>query len=80
MHFDPRSATFLFRFRHDPAIEAPTLLYVPNIHYPNGDRVQAPEGEIERMEDEQLLLVRFHSPGEKRITVKRAIRVRRAGS
>jgi hypothetical protein len=80
MHFDPRSATFLFRFRHDPAIEAPTLLYVPNIHYPNGYRVQAPEGEIERMEDEQLLLVRFHSPGEKRITVKRAIRVRRAGS
>ncbi len=80
MQFDPRSGIFHFRFRTDPAIEAPTVLYVPNIHYPDGYEVQAPEGEIERMEDEQLLLVRFRRPGEKRITLNRAIRVRRAGS
>jgi hypothetical protein len=61
MAFDPKRALFEYRFRSDPAIEAPTLIYVPACHYPAGYRAEAfpPEAvALERDEASSLLIVR----------------------
>ncbi len=44
MHFDRRRRVFVYTFRHDPAVAAPTELFVPNIQYPNGYRVTVSDG------------------------------------
>ena len=39
MSFDIRRRRFDFEFRHDPAVDAPTEIFVPNFQYPHGIRV-----------------------------------------
>jgi hypothetical protein len=47
MRFDYGTRAFVFRFRHDPAVTAPTEIYVPRIHYPRGCRVWVSDGAYE---------------------------------
>jgi len=47
MTFDYRRRTFVFEFRHDPAVSAPTELFVPAYQYRDGCRVQVSDGAYE---------------------------------
>lgn len=47
MRFDLRSRAFTYRFRHDPAVTAPTEIYLPRLHYPHGCRVDVSDGSYE---------------------------------
>jgi len=58
MSFDYRRRIFQFAFRHDPAVQAPTEIFVPRLHYPDGGQVWVSDGEYERDEAAQLLLYR----------------------
>ncbi|MGC9357525.1 MAG: cellulase family glycosylhydrolase [Anaerolineae bacterium] len=55
MEFDPVSRTFEFVFRHEEAVQAPTLFYVPNFHYPQGYSVEVSDGRYEVDPDAQTL-------------------------
>jgi hypothetical protein len=62
MRYDMGRRTFELVYRHDPAVQAPTEIYVPRLHYPHGYHVQVSDGEWEALDAEQLLLYR-HSTG-----------------
>jgi len=55
MSFDIKSKRFEFEFRHDPAVEAPTVIYIPNFQYPQGIRVTVSDGTFEHSKDLQVL-------------------------
>jgi hypothetical protein len=61
MRFSVESAVFEYSFRHDPAILAPTELYVPNLQYPDGYRVTISSGRYEL--DQQAQQVRYYADG-----------------
>lgn len=63
MRFDLRSRTFELEFRHDPAVKAPTEIYLPRLHYPRGCVVQVSDGDYELIDAEQMLIYR-HSSGQ----------------
>jgi hypothetical protein len=44
MEFDLQRKRFRLTFRHDPAVSAPTELFVPLLHYPNGCAVSVSDG------------------------------------
>ncbi len=44
MAYHPGRRVFDFTFRHDAAIQAPTEIYVPNLHYPDGYEVEVSDG------------------------------------
>jgi hypothetical protein len=44
LRFDYRTALFELEFEHDPAVDAPTELFIPRYHYPNGARVTVSDG------------------------------------
>jgi hypothetical protein len=44
MSFDSRRHLFEFRFRHDPLVQAPTEIFVPDYHYQNGCTVEVSDG------------------------------------
>jgi hypothetical protein len=44
MTFDRKRRAFEFEFRHDPAVTAPTEVYVPNYQYPGGYTVDVSDG------------------------------------
>jgi hypothetical protein len=62
LSFDSNKRIFQFEFRHDPAIQAPTEIFVPEFHYPGGYNISVTDGECEMDPEEQLLL---YQPGEK---------------
>ncbi len=47
MRFDRKGRRFEFIFRHDPAVKAPTEIFVPSLHYPAGCHVEVSDGEYE---------------------------------
>jgi hypothetical protein len=47
MRFDMGTGAFVYRFRHDPAVAAPTEIFVPRLHYPRGCRVWVSDGQYE---------------------------------
>lgn len=59
MRFTVESTIFEYSFQHDPAISAPTELYVPNLQYPHGYRVIAHDGRYEV--DQQTQIVRYYA-------------------
>jgi hypothetical protein len=73
MHFEPATGTFEFEFRHDPAVSAPTELYVPNYQYPDGYEVQVSDGTYGTDPSSQTL-VYLHSTDRDvhRVRVRRA--------
>jgi hypothetical protein len=58
MSYDIRRRAFELIFRHDPAVQAPTEIYVPSLHYPRGYRAEVSDGEFEVRDVEQVLLYR----------------------
>jgi hypothetical protein len=69
--FNPYRRIFKMKFRHDPAISAPTEIFVPNFQYPHGYSIRVSDGRYEIKRSQQLLL---YWPGEVRnihtITIK----------
>jgi glycosyl hydrolase family 5/cellulase (glycosyl hydrolase family 5) len=58
MRFDQRRRVFEYAFRHDPAVTAPTELFVPNVQYPNGYRVTVSDGTYTIDREAQILRYR----------------------
>ncbi len=54
--FFPHSRVFKLIFKHDPAISAPTEVYVPNYHYPHGYSIWVSDGRYEIQRSNQTLL------------------------
>ena len=62
MSFDIHRRVFSFEFRHDPAVSAPTEIFVPNYQYPDGYNVWITDGECEVQSEGQTLIYE-HSTG-----------------
>jgi hypothetical protein len=58
MSFDIKRKRFDFTFRHDPAVSAPTEIFVPNFQYPHGIRVSVSDGTFAHDQDQQILTYR----------------------
>jgi hypothetical protein len=58
MAFDIRRGEFVFAFRHDPAVLAPTEFYIPNYQYPDGYAVEVSDGTFEIDREKQTLVYR----------------------
>ena len=71
MEFDMKKGTFLFEFDGDASIKAETLIYVPAIQYPDGYDVTVSEGDVERRDEEQLVLMRIHRDGPHTVKISR---------
>ncbi len=56
MSFDINRRVFSYTFRHDPDIQAPTEIFVPNYQYPNGYNIWVTDGECDLRHEQQLLL------------------------
>jgi hypothetical protein len=56
LSFASRTHVFTFRFRHDPAVTAPTEIFLPNFHYAAGCRVEVSDGSYQHYPGEQTLL------------------------
>jgi hypothetical protein len=69
MRFDMATGAFRFTFRHDPAVQAPTEIYLPRLHYPDGVRVQVSDGTFDLDWEEQRLRYR-HTPEHRVHTVR----------
>jgi hypothetical protein len=61
MSFNPGRREFKFAFRHEPGIDAPTELYVPNYQYPHGYEVVVSDGEYTVDPENQCL--QYHHSG-----------------
>ncbi len=72
--FDARTGDLEYRFRPDPAVAAPTELFLPPVHYPEGCSVEVEGGGFELDLPGRVLRVRA-DPEAVEVTV----RVRRAG-
>jgi hypothetical protein len=64
MAFDLKHRTFTFAFRHDPAVLAPTEIYLPNRHYPDGYRVEVSDGSYQADREAQRLFYRHSTDGD----------------
>lgn len=62
MAFDIQCRVFEFEFRHDPEVAAATEIFVPELQYPQGYRVEVSDGAVERDPARQTLIYR-HDPG-----------------
>ncbi len=58
MRYDRERGSFTFSFRHDKAIKEPTELFVPNLPFPAGYRVEVSDGEYEVDHEAQRVLYR----------------------
>jgi hypothetical protein len=65
LNFNTRNGVFVFVFRHDPEIRAPTEIFLPRYHYAKGYRVAVSDGRWEA-DLAQQRLVYWHS-SEKRV-------------
>jgi hypothetical protein len=65
MTYDLRHRTFKFTFRHDTSVEAPTEIYVPNLHYRDGYQVDVSDGSYETDRKTQRLI--YHHSMEREI-------------
>ncbi len=71
MEFKIKEGTFYFEFDGDSTIVAPTTLYIPNIQYPNGYKIEVSEGEIQKEEDRQVVTVKIKEDGIHTVNVTR---------
>ncbi len=59
-----------FEFDAAPEIDAPTILYVPQIHFPKGYEVDLTEGNLEATDDSQLIAFWTKKPGFHRVIIR----------
>ena len=72
MDFNYKEKTFNFEFDADSSIDAPTIIYVPYIQYPNGYKIEVSEGEIGKKETKQLVFIRTKKDGVHTINITKA--------
>jgi hypothetical protein len=60
LSFDIRKGAFEYEFRHDPEISAPTVVFLPRLHYPDGYLVEISDGEYQ-VEAEKQQLLYYHN-------------------
>ncbi len=56
MSFDAQDGTFRLRYRPDPAITAPTRIFVSPLHYPDGYRVRVDGGRVVARSERRALV------------------------
>ena len=56
LSFDTGTGAFRYRYRPDPAVTAPTRVFVSPLHYPDGYRVRMTHGSVVRRAGQVLLL------------------------
>jgi len=71
MEFNMKEGIFNFEFDGNPSINAPTIIHVPKIQYPKGYMIKVSEGEIEKKEDQQLLLLKIKETGIHTVSMSR---------
>jgi hypothetical protein len=76
MRFDRRRRTFELVFRHDPAVAAPTEIFVPDRQYPQGFEASVSDGSTGPGPEPQVLLWRHDAAREEH---RLRLRPRRAG-
>ena len=57
MEFKMKEGFFYFEFYGDASIEGSTVLFVPEIHFPNGYNIDLSEGEIYGDKRDQLVSI-----------------------
>jgi len=73
MAFDLASRVFTFAFRHDPAVAAPTEIFVPDVQYPDGYTVELSDGSYEIDRAAMTVTVRHTSDrAEHTVTIRPA--------
>jgi hypothetical protein len=70
MEFNIKRRTFVFEFEGDASIDAPTILYIPKIHYPKGFDIMISEGEV-KQQDEQLVFIKIDQNGPHTVHISR---------
>lgn len=71
MRFDRTTGLFELRYQSDPSLQAPSEIYLPLIHYPQGFELELSSGSYECDQERHLLFVFNADPGEQSIVVKR---------
>ncbi|MBK5113128.1 MAG: cellulase family glycosylhydrolase [Candidatus Heimdallarchaeota archaeon] len=71
MAFNRRKKHFVLEYENNPIINDPSVIYVPNIQYPNDYLVTAPGSRYVKDRNEQILEVYFNSRGKHKIEIKR---------
>ncbi len=71
LNFDYQTGSFKFSFNHDPAVKAPTVLFIPRLHYSSGIRIRATGGELTIDQLHQRLEYRPSAPGIHTIVFER---------
>ncbi|MFX1340421.1 MAG: cellulase family glycosylhydrolase [Promethearchaeota archaeon] len=71
MGFNLKRGTFHFKFDGDSSIQAPTLLYIPQIHYPGGYKIEINEGIVEKNEDLQLVFIKIKQDGIHKVIISK---------
>ena len=61
MSFDPATATFELEIESDPSVTAPTVIYVPRLHYPGDIDASASRGSVIHDSESQTLVWIGHS-------------------
>jgi hypothetical protein len=65
MSYDVQRRIFVYEFRHEPNLQAPTEIFVPNLHYPRGYNIWVTDGECELDMQRQVL---FYTHSDRRST------------
>ena len=73
MEFDPHRGAFRYRYRPDPAVTAPTRIFVSPLHYPDGFDVRVQNGRVVRRTD-RVVLVEARSTQPVTVRVGRELR------
>jgi hypothetical protein len=60
MSFDPATATFELEIESDPSVTAPTVIYVPRLHYPGDIDASASRGSVIHDTESQTLVWTGH--------------------
>jgi hypothetical protein len=71
MAFNRKKKHFVLEYENNPIIIGPSVIYVPNIQYPNDYLVTAPGSRYVKDRNEQILEVYFNSRGKHKIEIKR---------
>ncbi|MFX1286819.1 MAG: cellulase family glycosylhydrolase [Promethearchaeota archaeon] len=70
MRFENKNKTFKLRFNANSSIKAPTIMYVPEIHYPNGFTIET-SGKWERSpSNTQIVLLHAIADGSQTVIIK----------
>lgn len=59
--FNRKKRVFKFSFRHDQNVTEPTVIFVPDFHFPDGYIVAVSDGEYEKNQKEQTVIYRHKS-------------------